>query len=79
MDEDIIIMKKVQDDLHELLSKYPNHTLQSLAMILKTAIDYYVASLGEENTEEILNVAIDSVKNGKHSIFSSEITNKSLH
>ena len=48
-------------------------------MVLKTAIDCYVAALGEENTEEILNVAIDSVKNGKHSVFSQEISKKSLH
>ena len=79
MDEDIIIMKKIQDELMGLLSKYPNHTLQSLAMVLKTAIDCYVSALGEENTEEILNVAIDSVKNGKHSVFSQEISKKSLH
>ena len=72
-------MKKVQDELMELLSKYPNHTLQSLAMVLKTAIDCYVSALGEENTEEILNVAIDSVKNGKHSVFSPEMMKKSLH
>ena len=48
-------------------------------MVLKTAIDCYVAALGEEGTEKILKNAIDSVKSGQHSIFSPEMMKKSLH
>ena len=79
MDKDEIIMREVQDEIVALLLKYQSHALESLAMVLKTTLDCYVAALGEENTEEILNVAIDSVKNGKHSVFSQEISKKSLH
>ena len=79
MDKDEKIMREVQDDMTKLLIKYQNNPLVSLAMVLKTAIDCYVAALGEEGTEKILENAIDSVKSGQHSIFSPEMMKKSLH
>ena len=79
MDEDEIIMREVQDEIIGLLIKYPNHTLQALAMVLKMTLDCYVAALGKEDAEKILETAIDSVRNGKHSIIPREILKKSLH
>ena len=67
MDEDKLIMIETQTDLMQLLSKYPNHSLQALAMCLKTIADCYVLSLGEEGTIKILETVIDSVNNGNHS------------
>ena len=67
MDEDKIIMIETQTDLMELLSKYPNHPLQALGMCIKTIVDCYVLSLGEEGTVKMLEAVIDSVNDGKHS------------
>ena len=67
MDEDKLIMIETQTDLMELLSKYPNHPLQALGMCIKTIVDCYVLSLGEEGTIEMLEAVIDSVNNGNHS------------
>ena len=79
MDKDEIIMREVQDEIVALLIKYQSHALESLAMVLKTTLDCYVAALGEEDAERILEAAIDSVKNGKHSVISKEMLKKSLH
>tara|TARA_B100000902_G_C27190507_1_gene853664 strand:- start:373 stop:612 length:240 start_codon:yes stop_codon:yes gene_type:complete len=65
MDEDELIMVEAQTDLIELLAKYPQHSLQALAMVLKTAVECYVFSLGEDGTVKILETAIDSVNDGK--------------
>ena len=67
MDEDKLIMIDTQTDLMQLLSKYPNHSLQALAMCLKTIVDCYVLSLGEKGTVKVLETVIDSVNDGKHS------------
>ena len=67
MDEDKIIMMETQTDLMELLTKYSDYPLQALGMCLKTIVDCYALSLGEEGTVEILKTAIDSVNDGKHS------------
>ena len=73
MDEDELVMVEAQTDLMELLSKYPNHSLQALSMVLKTAVDCYVLSLGEDGAVKILETAIDSVNDGKHSQLLSKI------
>ena len=67
MDEDKLIMIETQTDLMELLSKYPNHPLQALGMCIKTIVDCYVLSLGEDGTIKMLEAVIDSVNDGKHS------------
>ena len=67
MDEDKLIMIETQTDLIELLSKYPNHPLQALGMCIKTIVDCYVLSLGEEGTVKMLEAVIDSVNDGNHS------------
>ena len=67
MDEDKLIMIDTQTDLMELLSKYPNHPLQALGMCIKTIVDCYVLSLGEDGAVKMLEAVIDSVNDGKHS------------
>ena len=67
MDEDKLIMIETQTDLMELLSKYPNHPLQALGMCIKTIVDCYVLSLGEEGTVKMLEAVIDSVNDGNNS------------
>jgi len=67
MDEDKLIMIETQTDIMELLSKYPNHPLQALGMCIKTIVDCYVLSLGEDGTIKMLEAVIDSVNDGNHS------------
>ena len=67
MDEDKLIMIDTQMDLMELLSKYSDYPLQALGMCIKTIVDCYVLSLGEEGTVKMLEAVIDSVNDGKHS------------
>ena len=79
MDEDKIIMIETQTDLMELLSKYPNHPLQALGMCIKTIVDCYVLSLGEEGTVKMLEAVIDSVNDGKHSQILPKIPKNQLN
>ena len=67
MDEDKIIMMETQTDLMELLTKYSDYPLQALGMCIKTIVDCYVLSLGEEGTVKMLEAVIDSVNDGNHS------------
>ena len=79
MDEDKLIMIETQTDLMELLSKYPNHPLQALGMCIKTIVDCYVLSLGEEGTIKMLEAVIDSVNDGKHSQILPKIPKNQLN
>ena len=79
MDEDKLIMIDTQTDLMELLSKYPNHPLQALGMCIKTIVDCYVLSLGEEGTVKMLEAVIDSVNDGKHSEILPKIPKNQLN
>ena len=79
MDEDKLIMIETQTDLMELLSKYPNHPLQALGMCIKTIVDCYVLSLGEEGTVKMLEAVIDSVNAGKHSQILPKIPKNQLN
>jgi len=79
MDEDKLIMIETQTDLMELLSKYPNHPLQALGMCIKTIVDCYVMSLGEEGTVKMLEAVIDSVNDGKHSEILPKIPKNQLN
>ncbi len=79
MDEDKLIMIDTQTDLMQLLSKYPNHSLQALAMCIKTIVDCYVLSLGEDGTIKMLEAVIDSVNDGKHSEILPKIPKNQLN
>ena len=79
MDEDKLIMIDTQTDLMELLSKYPNHPLQALGMCIKTIVDCYVLSWGEEGTVKMLEAVIDSVNDGKHSEILPKIPKNQLN
>ena len=79
MDEDEKVMREVQEKMFNLVLEYPDHNLQALGMMLRTVMDCYVASWGQESTEKILDVAVDSVKSGRHTFLLPEIDRKSLH
>ena len=79
MDEDKLIMIETQMDLMELLTKYSNHPLQTLGMCIKTIVDCYVLSLGEEGTVKMLEAVIDSVNDGKHSQILPKIPKNQLN
>ena len=79
MDEDKIIMIETQTDLMELLSKYSEYPLQALGMCIKTIVDCYVLSLGEEGTVKMLEAVIDSVNDGKHSQILPKIPKNQLN
>ena len=61
------------------MSKYPNHPLQALGMCIKTIVDCYVLSLGEEGTVKMLEAVIDSVNDGKHSEILPKIPKNQLN
>ena len=67
MDEDELIMIEVQSKMVEMLIEYQEHGLQALGMAMKTILDTYVVALGEEDTVKLLETAIKTVKEGKHS------------
>ena len=41
---------------------------QAVAITFKTAIDCYVAQFGREGAEKMLEIAIQSIKDGKHDV-----------
>jgi hypothetical protein len=67
MNEDKIIMTEVQSKMVEMLIEYQEYGLQALGMAMKTILDTYVVALGEEDTVKLLETAIKTVKEGKHS------------
>tara|TARA_R110000744_G_scaffold364059_1_gene472532 strand:- start:348 stop:587 length:240 start_codon:yes stop_codon:yes gene_type:complete len=67
MNEDEIIMIEVQSKMVEMLIEYQEYGLQALGMAMKTILDTYVVALGEEDTVKLLETAIKTVKEGKHS------------
>ena len=58
MDEDEKVMREVQEKMFNLVLEYPDHNLQALGMMLRTVMDCYVASLGQESTEKILDLRL---------------------
>ena len=68
MDEDNIIMIKVQTEMMDLLAKYPEHGQQAVAMCFKLILDCYVAMMGEEETVKLMKHATESVKLGNHDL-----------
>ena len=66
LDEDQIIMLEIQAELFDLLTKHTEVMSQAVAITFKTAIDCYVAQFGREGAEKMLEIAIESIKEGKH-------------
>ena len=80
MDEETKIMIEVQTKMLDLIAQYPpEHTEQVIAMCFKLILDCYVERLGEKDTIEFLQTAMESVRSGNHGlIFNSKDTEKIL-
>ena len=67
MDEEKKIMLEVQTKMLDLIAQYPpEHTEPVIAMCFKLILDCYVERLGESDTTEFLQTAIESVRSGNH-------------
>ena len=69
MDEETKIMLEVQTKMLDLIAQYPpEHTEPVIAMCFKLILDCYVERLGEKDTIEFLQTAIESVRSGNHGL-----------
>ena len=69
MDEDAKIMLEVHTKMLDLIAQYPpEHTEAVIAMAFKLILDCYVERLGETDTTEFLQTAIESVRSGNHGL-----------
>ena len=69
MDEDSKIMLEVQTKMLDLIAQYPpEHTEAVIAMAFKLILDCYVERLGETDTTEFLQKAMESVRSGNHGL-----------
>ena len=80
MDEETKIMLEVQTKMLDLIAQYPpEHTEPVIAMCFKLILDCYVERLGEKDTIEFLQTAMESVRSGNHGlVFASKDTEKIL-
>ena len=69
MDEDTKIMLEVQTKMLDMIAQYPpEYTEAVIAMSFKLILDCYVERLGEKDTIEFLQTAIESVRSGNHGL-----------
>ena len=69
MDEDSKIMLEVQTKMLDMIAQYPpEHTEAVIAMAFKLILDCYVERLGETDTTELLQTAMESVRSGNHGL-----------
>ena len=69
MDEDSKIMLEVQTKMLDMIAQYPpEHTEAVIAMAFKLILDCYVERLGETDTTEFLQRAMESVRSGNHGL-----------
>ena len=72
MDEETKIMIEVLTKMLALIAQYPpEHTEPVIAMCFKLILDCYVERLGEKDTTEFLQTAIESVRSGNHGLMFS--------
>jgi|TARA_R110000765_G_scaffold391511_1_gene484434 hypothetical protein len=79
MSEEELIMLEAQVDMADIISKNPGRELETVSMCFKVIVDSYVAMLGEEDTVKFLEVAVDSVKNGYHTVNAENIPKNQLN
>ena len=69
MDEDKKIMLEVQTKMLDMIAQYPpEYTEAVIAMSFKLILDCYVERLGEKDTIEFLQTAMESVRSGNHGL-----------
>ena len=72
MDEETKIMIEVQTKMLDLIAQYPpEHTEPVIAMCFKLILDCYVERLGEKDTTEFMQTAIEAVRSGNHGLMFS--------
>ena len=65
MDENTKIMLEVQTKMLDMIAQYPpEYTEAVIAMSFKLILDCYVERLGEKDTIEFLQTAMESVRSG---------------
>ena len=79
MDEEKKIMLEVQTKMLDLIAQYPpEHTEPVIAMCFKLILDCYVERLGESDTTEFLQTAIESVRSGNHGLMFAKIDKEKI-
>ena len=69
MNEDTKIMLEVQTKMLDMIAQYPpEYTEAVIAMSFKLILDCYVERLGETDTTEFLQRAMESVRSGNHGL-----------
>ena len=69
MDENTKIMLEVQTKMLDMIAQYPpEYTEAVIAMSFKLILDCYVERLGESDTIEFLQTAMESVRSGNHGL-----------
>ncbi len=68
MDEEKKIMLEVQTMMLDLIAQYPPDTQNQYCMCFKLILDCYVERLGEADTTEFLQTAMESVRSGNHGL-----------
>jgi len=62
-------MIEVQTKMLDMIAQYPpEHTEAVIAMCFKLILDCYVERLGETDTTEFLQTAMESVRSGNHGL-----------
>ena len=79
MDEQNKIMLEVQTKMLDLMAQYPpEHTDSVIAMCFRLILDCYVERLGEKDTQEFLQTAIESVRSGNHGMMFAKIDKEKI-
>ena len=79
MDEDTKIMLEVQTKMLDMMAQYPpEHTDSVIAMCFRLILDCYVERLGEKDTQEFLQTAIESVRSGNHGLMLAKIDKEKI-
>ena len=79
MDEEKKIMLEVQTKMLDLMAQYPpEHTDSVIAMCFRLILDCYVERLGEKDTQEFLQTAIESVRSGNHGLMFAKIDKEKI-
>jgi len=79
MDEEKEIMLEVQTKMLDLMAQYPpEHTDSVIAMCFRLILDCYVERLGEKDTQEFLQTAIESVRSGNHGLMFAKIDKEKI-
>ena len=79
MDEQKKIMLEVQTKMLDMMAQYPpEHTDSVIAMCFRLILDCYVERLGEKDTQEFLQTAIESVRSGNHGLMLAKIDKEKI-